>query len=358
MIPMVAWLIGFAALAQDAPPPAPSLTVRSTLVEVPVLVQTKSGETVFALEANDFLLSDNGAPQQVTVDTESGSQPLALAIVVETGGAGTRHLRDYGKLDPAFERLTANIEHRVAVISFDSAPQLLLPFTPQTSRAAFQLANLEPGDNDAAILDAIAFAIEKLRQQPERFRRAILLLGETVDLSSTTSLGDTLKLIGSTNTAVFSFGFSSTRSAVMHENSKFNRPNEPGPDHGCFSREGADAEYSGHYGRQVLDCISDLAPPLRIGTMAYLAAHEGLRRNTSQSIAQLTGGMFHHFENAHDLEAGLNLLAREEPNYYILSFRPSALTPGPHALHLEMKDRPKLSVNYRTEYWLDSKPAN
>ena len=295
LIPLVAWLGGSPALAQDAPEPGTTLTVRSSLVEVPVLVRTKSGETVFALEANDFLLSDNGAPQQVTVDTESGAQPLALAIVVETGGAGARHLRDYGKLDPVLERLTGNIDHRVAVISFDSEPQLLLPFTPQTSRAAFQLANLEPGDNDAAILDAVAFAIEQLRQQPERFRRAILLLGETVDLSSKTSLGDTLRLIGSNNTAVYSFGFSSTRSAVMHENSKFDRPNEPGPAHGCFSREGADPEYSGHYGKQVLDCISDLAPPLRIGTMAYLAAHEGLRRNTSQSIstAASTGSMFH-----------------------------------------------------------------
>ena len=54
----------------------------------------------------------------------------------------------------------------------------------------------------------------------------------------------------------------------------------------------------------------------------------------------------------------MNTLAREEPNYYILSFRPSVLNPGPHALHLEMKDRPTLSVNYRTEYWLDSAPPN
>lgn len=343
-----------AAWAQDASAPVPSLTVQSNLVEVPALVRTKSGDVVFALGANDFALSDNGVPQKLTVDAESGSQPLALAIVVETGGASARHLRDYGKLDAVLERLTDNIEHRLAVISFDSEAHLLLPFTSQTSQAAFQLANLQPGDNDAAILDALAFAIGQLRDQPTRFRRAILLLSETVDQSSTTSLGDALRLIGNTNTAVYSFGFSSARDAVKHENSKFNRPDEPGPAHGCFSKDGADAEYSGHYGKQVLDCISDLAPPLRIGTMAYLAGHEGLRRNTSQSISELTGGMFRHFENGRDLEAGLSLLARDLPNYYVLSFRPVALTPGPHALRLTMKDRPSLSVTYRTEYWLDS----
>jgi len=204
----------------------------------------------------------------------------------------------------------------------------------------------------------VAFAIGQLREQPSRFRRAILLLSETVDQNSSISLGDTLRLIGTTNTAVYSFGFSTARDAAKHENSKFNRPSEPGPAHGCFSRDGADAEYSGHYGKQVLDCISDLAPPLRFGTMAYLAAHEGLRHNTSQSIAELTGGMFRHFENRKQLEAALSLLAKDMPNYYILSFRPTELTPGPHALRVAMKDRPNLTVFYRTGYWLgeESRP--
>jgi VWFA-related protein len=356
------WIFGFfalcigpAAAAQKAAlPPSPTLTVQTNLVEVPALVRTRAGAVVFAMDADDFLLTDNGVVQKVTVDSESGSEPLALAIVVETGGAGARHLHSYGRLAEAIENLTPNIEHRMAVISFDSKPELLQAFTPETSKAAYQLANLQPGDNEAAILDAVAFAIAQLREQPSRFRRAILLLSETVDQSSTTSLGDALRLIGTTNTAVYSFGFSSGRDAVKHENSKFNRLTEPGPAHGCFSRNGADAEYSGHYGKQVLDCISDLAPPLRFGTMAYLAAHEGLRRNTSQSIAELTGGMYRPFKNGKELEQDLSVLAKDLPNYYILSFRPTELTPGPHALRLAMKDRPDVNVIYRTGYWLDS----
>lgn len=339
------------AIAQETP--APSLKVQTSLVEVPALVRTKAGRVVFALDADAFSLTDNGVPQKVTVDTESGSQPLALAIVVETGGAGARHLRDYTRLGPILETLTENVEHRVAVVSFDSQPGLQLPFTQQTSQAAFRLANLQPGDNEAAILDAVAFAIKQLQQQPTRFRRAILLLSETVDRSSTTSLADAMRLIGTTNTAVYSFAFSSARDAVHRENSKFNRPYEPGPTHGCFSREGVDEEYSGHYGKQVLDCISDLAPPLRFGTMAYLAAHDGLRHNTSHSIAELTGGMFRSFSDRQDLERDMEVLTRQMPNYYMLSFRPAVLTPGQHALHLAMKDRPNLSVFYRTGYWLD-----
>ncbi len=127
--------------------------------------------------------------------------------------------------------------------------------------------------------------------------------------------------------------------------------------HGCFSRQGADAEYEGHYGKQVLDCISQLAPPLRLATMAFLAARSALKTNTAEAVAQLTGGEFFHFHNAKDLKAGLIAVSNDVPNYYVLSFRPTSLTPGLHALHVEVTDRPHLVLKSRSEYWMDSDTA-
>ena len=218
------------------------------------------------------------------------------------------------------------------------------------------MAGLREGDTGGAILDGVAFAVAQLRAQPARYRRAILLLSETVDQGSKTTLSEALRLISDTNTTMYSFGFSSTRSAVSHEASKFNS-HEQGPAHGCFSRDGADAEYEGHYGKQVLDCISQLAPPLRLATMTFLAARNALRTNTAESIAQLTGGEFFHFHDAKDLKAGLIAVSNDVPNYYVLSFRPTSLTPGLHVLRLEMKDRPELVLKSRSEYWIDSDTA-
>jgi len=342
--------------AQQSEPAQPPLTVRSTLVMVPVLVTTKAGKVVFELTADDFVVTDNGAPQHFTLDQETGSQPLALAIVVETGGAGARHLDDYRELDPILDALIGNVEHRVAVVGFDSAPHLVMPFSSRTSDASQQLANLTAGDNGAAILDAVAFAVEQLRGQPANYRRAILLFSETIDQGSKTTLTDALRLISNTNTAMYSFGFSSTRAAVSHEASKFNNET-PGPAHGCFSREGADAEYENHYSKQVLDCISQLAPPLRLATMTFLTARNALRNKTAESIAQLAGGEFFHFHNAKDLKAGLIEVSNDLPNYYVLSFRPSSLTPGLHALHVETKKRPQLVLKARREYWIDDDSA-
>ena len=116
--------------AGQAAPSSPSaanpttLTVRSTLVEVPVLVKTKGGQVVFELTADDFRLTDDGVAQQIRIEQDTDAQPLALAIVVETGGAGARHLVDYEQLDAILDALIGNVEHRVALIGFDSRPHL------------------------------------------------------------------------------------------------------------------------------------------------------------------------------------------------------------------------------------------
>jgi VWFA-related protein len=334
-------------------PDQPTLTVRSTLVRVPVLVKNKAGRVVFELTADDFRITDNGVQQKATLDADTDSQPLALAIVVENGGLGVEHLGDYSELGSVLEALIGNVEHRVAVINFDSAPYLLVPFSSRTADVTRALSALNEGDSGAAILDGIAFAVEQLRGQPPRYRRAILLLSETVDQGSKMKLDEALRLISDTNTAMYSFSFSSTRAAVSHEAEKLDKRHSPGPAHGCFSREGADREYDGHYSKQVLDCISQLAPPLRLATMSFLAARTGLRAKTAESIAQLAGGEFFHFRNAKDLKASLIVLSNDLPNYYVLSFRPSEPTPGLHALHVEAQSQQPLVLNSRSEYWIE-----
>jgi VWFA-related protein len=356
ILPLLLSLAFTGASAQQGDTSQPTLSVRSTLVEVPALVKTKAGEIVFELTADDFILTDDGVPQHLTLDPDTDSQPLALAICVQTGGAGTRHLANYQELDAIIDALIGNVEHRVAVIGFDSKPHLLLPFGTETADASRQLANLQEGDPGGAVLDGVAFAVAQLRAQPARYRRAILLLSETVDQGSTTTLEDALRLISDTNTTMYSFGFSSTHAAVRHEAGKWNR-GEPGPAHGCFSRDGADAEYDGHYSKQVLDCLSQLAPPIRLATMAFVTARNALRTNTAESIAQLTGGEYVHFHNAKDLKAGLVKMSSDVPNYYVLSFRPTSLSPGLHSLRLELKDRPQLELKARSEYWIDSDTA-
>ena len=339
------------AAAPQATPPQAKLTVRSNLVMVPAFVTGGDGNVVFGLNAEDFLLKDNGVPQEISIEEDTDAQPLALAVVVETGGAGARHLDDYRELASILDALIGNVEHNVALIGFDSKPRLLIPFTPTTDDVSRQLARLNEGDGGASILDAVAFAVAQLREQPASYRRAILLLSETIDQGSETTLDDAVHLMSDTNTAIYTFAFSSTRSAVAHEASKFDSKN-PGPTHGCFSKKGADVEYEGHYSKQVLDCISQLAPPLRLATMAFIAARGSLKVKTAESIAELAGGRYFPFHNQKDLKTALIALSNDVPNYYVLSFRPTTPTPGIHALQVTSARRP-YDIKARREYWID-----
>lgn len=359
-------LSGVAASAQtSASSPAgsqvPALSVRTNLVLVPALVKTKGGELVFALTADDFILTDNGVPQSLRLEPDTDEQPVALAIIVQTGGHGASHLGDYRDLDAVLDAVVGNVEHRIAVVTFDSKPRLVQGFTGDTDVAVRTIHNLQEGDPGAAILDGLNFGINLLRQQPQNYRRAVLLFSETIDDGSQTSLEEAIRTVDDTNTAIYSFGFSSTKMAVKHEGSKLPRPggtpyeDTPYAKGGCMSREaGADPDAHGKRSVQALDCASDLIPPLRLGRMAYLAARDGLARNVPESVAQLTGGEYFAFKDATTLSRHLITISNDAPNYYVLSFHPQSPLPGPHALNLTLKDRPGLQLSARNSYWVDA----
>lgn len=339
-----------------------TITVRSSLVVVPALVRTKSGQLVYTLKADDFVLTDNGIPQKIRLDDDTDSQPLALVICVETGGDGADHLDDYRNLGPMLDNMLGGIEHKVAVVGFDSHPTLLHGFTPNIDFIEHSLNELDPGDKDNATLDAITYSVNLLRQQPTTYRRAILLFSETIDHGSQTSLVDALRSISDTNTAIYSVGFNSTRSAIRHEASKLSS-DQPGPQHGCFSRDfGTDADGNpipppDSRALQNYDCFAELLPPLRLAKIAEIAMGNALRRNVASSVARLTGGEFFKFSGTKNLDRDLLTIANHIPNHYTLSFRPQNPTPGFHSIRLELKDYPQLRIEARNGYWIDADGA-
>jgi VWFA-related protein len=331
---------------------------------VPALVKTKSGDTVFSLASTDFILTDNGVPQTLRMESDNDSRPIALVIIVETGGEGADHLHDYGDLAAILDNVIGDVSHRVAVVSFDSAPHVVQEFTGNTDAAAETLANLSEGDQGAAILDALGYGINMLRRAPPAYRRAIVLFSETADNGSQTSLDDAVRAVSDTNTAIYSFGFSTTRTAVKHEASKVPLPGgtpygeTPYGPGGCMSSApGADPDAHGNRKVQALDCASDLLPPLRLVRMAFIVAKDGLRRNVPESVANLTGGEYFPFTNTSNLSRHLLTVSNDVPNYYMLSFRPESPTPGLHTLDLKLKGNPDLNIKSRTTYWIDADPT-
>jgi VWFA-related protein len=349
--------------AEQTPPasdnnPSATISVSSSLVVVPTLVKTKSGQLVFTLKADDFIVKDDGIPQTLQLEEDTDAQPLALVVVVEVGGDGIHYLDQYSDLGPLLDAIIGNVPHRIAIVDFDSEPELLHGFTTDLSKIVAELNRIESGDNGASVLDAMSFATNLLRKQPPAYRRAILLISETLDQGSHIDLTEALHELSDTNTSIYALSFPSTKTQIKKEAHKLNRPDEPGPEHGCFSRDpNAPPHTTESRGAQDFDCLADLLPPLRLARMVEIATRNSLRKNVPETCAHLSGGEYFSFKDPKSLRRDLFTISNDVPNRYVLTFRPQSPHPGLHALSVELKDHPEFRLDARTEYWVDA-PSN
>ena len=275
LFPLTLFLAMAAVQAQQ---PAPrkqgsTFTSQTTDVLVPALVRDAAGKVVYTLQADDFALTDDGAPQKLKFQQETGKEPLALVIVIEVGGAGARQFQKYERLvpplAPMLPSMIGDVSQRVAVVTFDSQPKLVQNFTSDLDEAQATLRDLSTGcsrqnhyenctgpnpvhdkpmgDNGAAILDSLEFAVEMLRGEPAKYRRTILLVSETADRGSETTVEQAERAITDTNTTIYAIGFSTANSEAAHyahhqlplsnggwQLAENPRPNPP---HGCMGKD-------------------------------------------------------------------------------------------------------------------------
>ncbi len=361
-------------------PTGSDLTAQTSLVIVPALVRSKSGQLVFNLNASDFALTDDGIPQKLTLEQDTGGEPLALVVIVEVGGAGAREFDNdkLAPLAPMLENMVGNVPHKIAVVAFDSQPTLVQQFTSNVDAAARAIIALTPGcsfqhhmenceatgsfhdlsnaDNGAAILDALGFAVGLLRDRPVSDRRAILLVSETVDRGSELTVDEAVRDLSDTNTAIYSFGFSTGKSEATH----YAYRELPGshrysnPPNGCMGKDPVpdpDATHSKTV--QAYDCLTQLAPPLALAKMAAILVTDGLQRNVPEAVARLTGGEYFKLTDRRSLERGMQTIANHLPNRYVLSFHPPSPHAGFHAIALRLPNYTNLEVIGRRGYWTE-----
>jgi VWFA-related protein len=234
----------------------PILTSRSTLVEVPALVRTKDNKIVYSLSTSDFILTDDGIPQKLHLEDGAGTEPLALVVDMESAGSATLEPLKYSALASMLDSIVGGVPHKVAVVGFNSSPFMVQQFTSDTDAASEAIKAFvasKSGDGGAAILDSLAFSIDLLLHQPPEYRRAILLISETVDAGSHLKLDEALRSLNNTNTTIYAVAFSSIKNYAKQEGPKtFGQgpipglsskgPVPPGPARGCMSRDATDPQ--------------------------------------------------------------------------------------------------------------------
>jgi len=304
------------------------------------------------------VLTDDGVPQKLTLEQDTGGEPLALVVDLEGGGTGAHELEKYGTLAPMLSSVVGNVPHKVAVVGFDSSPVLVQDFTPDLDAAAHAIHALiddDNGDDGAAILDSLGFSVDLLRKQPAGYRRAILLVSESNDHGSKLRLDEALRAISDTNTVIYSISFSTARDELKTGSAKALSDSTPGPAHGCMSRDPNDPNVNlkENPAEQAFGCLELLAPPLALAKVAIIALFEGLQKNIPETVAHLTGGEQFKLGNQKSLERSLMTISNHIPNRYVLSFQAQSPHAGFHAIELRVPGYAGLQVSARNGYWAD-----
>lgn len=309
--------LGSAAPSLRAQQPAgasPQATFRtqSNLVLVPTLVEGDGGEPVFGLTAKDFTVTDNGVPQKIRLQAGTDKAPMSIVLLVQTGRSAYREFHKMVGLPTMAEGLAGDVSHRIAVVTFDSQPREILDFTNNAAAVRQSVYSIEPGDDGAAILDAVWYAVDMLEDEPQQNQRVIVLLSETRDHGSRTPVRSVVRKIGRSDVVVYSLAFSPSRGDLFD-----------------FSGGGGSA---------------DLLAPLRMAIQA-------VRRNTAAAIPNMTGGRYLRFNRDKQFDAELGQLANQVHNRYVLSFQPPDPAPGFHQLRVRLNQSLQARVLARTNYW-------
>jgi VWFA-related protein len=350
-----------AAPATPEPAPTADITARTTLVLVPTMVTTTKGEPIFTLGVKDFVVTDDGIEQKLSLEEDTGGEPLAMVVVIETGSSGATQMEKYRTLGPLIEAAVGGVEHKVAVVEFDSTAGVSQAFTPELDKVSSTIAHMDAGDGGGGIFDGLALAVEMLNKQPPKYRRAILLISETIDHGSKLKVDEALRTISDSNIAIYSLGFSSTR-AEMGRAGSSNLPHnsggsEPGPPGGCMADDpDKEPDPTQTKAKKALDCAGVLLPPILLVRAAIRAAINGLKQNVPETVARVSGGEYYKFSDEKGLQRDLTAIANHMANRYVLSFHPQAPHPGFHAIGVSLREYKGAKLQARNGYWVDKDP--
>lgn len=342
MRPVWTILVALSLSAQD-----PQFNVRSRLVLVPTMVSDSKGAVIDGLEAADFVVLDNGRPQKVTVDaTATGVAPIALVVAVQSSGISAVVLDKVLRIPGMIQPLVTGDRGCVALVSFSERVDWLQECTRDTAALHRAFLKLQPGeDREGRMLDAAKQAIDRLQNRPNT-RRVLLLISETRDRNSATTLDEVRIAAQRAEVAVYAATYSAFATAFTSKSSatgKARAPKTPthrgaetGTINGSEATKGTPSLPSAD---QRVDLKAAIGELLR-----------GTKARATDVLSEATGGTTFPFTRERTLEEAIQKLGVELHSQYMLSFTPDSSDAGFHRLEVQVK-RPGLKVRARAAYW-------
>jgi Ca-activated chloride channel homolog len=220
-------------------PEAEVLRIDTDLVNTVFTAVDKDRHFITTLRANDLRIYENETPQEISLFERETDRPLTLAIVVDTSKSQERTLADEKNAAKGFIRAVVRPEKdKVAVVSFTGSPRVEQALTDNVSRLNRALDRLKvefPANNPecveekpvhedplcwTSIWDTVWTSTnEILSHSSENSRRAVILLSDGDDTSSTIRRQDAIDSALKHNVAVYSIGIGDAEQYKIEEDS-------------------------------------------------------------------------------------------------------------------------------------------
>jgi VWFA-related protein len=219
---------------QKAGSPATTLSVQVNVVNVLATVRDKHGKIVPNLTQSDFVLTEDGRPQNIRYFTKESDLPLTLGLLVDTSLSQRRVIDQERTASHSFlDQMVREDQDKAFVIHFDKEVELLQDLTGSREKLEAALDSLQtpelkrastgsndPSDSDPGsgrgsgrqfgagtlLYDAIYLASDELMKK-QQGRKALIVLSDGVDRGSKESLETAIETSQRADTVVYSILF-------------------------------------------------------------------------------------------------------------------------------------------------------
>ena len=336
---------------QQAPQSQAKLVVRVALVNTPVTVRDTKGQMVTSLEAKDFQITDNGAPQRIS-HFDLGGDPISLVVLFETSSRIDPILPELRKTGILLTQTVLGPSGEAAIVGFNDGVDKLLEFTTNADEVEKTVAHLQTGTSGAKLYDAMAVGVEMLSGRPQATpdrpgrRRVLLVVSEANDAGSETKLGAVLRQAQLSNVTIYSVGLSTTRAELQA------KPKDPVPQAtppGTFGlppqpgvAQTPDSE-AARYGSGNL---------LALAAWAVQHIKDQVKDQALEVAATATGGAHLSTFKDRSIEKAIDEIGGELHAQYSISYTPTGGNDtGYHEIKVQV-DRDGLRVRSRPGYYI------
>ena len=187
------WIAVLAAAAAALAQQSPVIKVNVRLVRLLVTVKDANGQPVTGLDKSDFHITDNGAPQEIRVFERRTSQPLSVAVLIDTSGSTGIDLKYETDSVARFLRTLigeGNPDDAAALYSFNWEVSRVRGFTRNITSLTQRLKQLR-SDGGTSLYDALYLTSHDLADRDGR--HVIVVVTDGGDTTSSMDFHNALR---------------------------------------------------------------------------------------------------------------------------------------------------------------------